>query len=303
MKLNNNQVTYFSLEEYVSRIKVDSFVLDHVQETAEQFDRYLSILAQFEAASVYYLLLDSLYNELIYTNSIEGCYFKSSDILENELFFDRFSMSHSKIHHLHNFIMEHSTSKQTEENKYRDTDVKVSGIYQGQEIIYYRPPKTEDVGKFMTDFIKVYRSNSLSFIHNPLLKCSLMHLLFVKIHPYKDGNGRTARMLHNIKFTDSINKVYNTNLKMSPLNISQNIHINKIGYCDRLNQIPFNLEDESNEAINRWFDFMLHMMDEQLYYTQNKIFQYRNLLDTLSTQEVGNVGNMEKVMHQLKSHF
>lgn len=47
---------------------------------------------------------------------------------------------------------------------------------------------------------------------------SLVHLLFLRIHPYTDGNGRTARILHNIKFTEMINKVYSTRLKLSPLN-------------------------------------------------------------------------------------
>ena len=43
---------------------------------------------------------------------------------------------------------------------------------------------------------------------NPFLKSALIHLLFLRIHPYADGNGRTARLLHNSKFTASINSIY-----------------------------------------------------------------------------------------------
>ena len=61
----------------------------------------------------------------------------------------------------------------------------------------------------MDDFIKFYKTKSLSVIDsNPFLKSALAHLLFVRIHPFSDGNGRTARMIHNMKFTESINNIY-----------------------------------------------------------------------------------------------
>ena len=64
-----------------------------------------------------------------------------------------------------------------------------------------------------------------------------MHLLFVRIHPYSDGNGRTARLIHNIKFTESINKLYGMKLKISPLNLSKSILLNKITYVKRIDNI------------------------------------------------------------------
>jgi len=33
---------------------------------------------------------------------------------------------------------------------------------------------------------------------NPVLKSALAHLHFVSIHPFSDGNGRTARLLMNL---------------------------------------------------------------------------------------------------------
>ena len=32
---------------------------------------------------------------------------------------------------------------------------------------------------------------------NPFVQASLLHLLFVSIHPFQDGNGRIARLLHS----------------------------------------------------------------------------------------------------------
>ena len=83
----------------------------------------------------------------------------------------------------------------------------------------------------MNDFIQIYKRKDISLLmSNPFLKSSLIHLLFLRIHPYADGNGRTARLLHNAKFTDSINRLYGMKLKISPLNLSESIYLNKKFY-------------------------------------------------------------------------
>lgn len=136
----------------------------------------------------------------------------------------------------------------------------------------------------MNDFIKIYKTNNNLTIHNnPFIKAALAHLLFIRIHPYVDGNGRTARMIHNIKFTELINKMYNMKLKICPLNISQNIQINKLTYCNCIDNIKFNNKDNDNEALNNWFDFTLTMADEQLYYIKSRINKYSYMLEKLST--------------------
>jgi len=124
----------------------------------------------------------------------------------------------------------------------------------------------------MTSFINLYKLNRTSLLFsNPFLVSSLMHLIFLRIHPYKDGNGRTSRIIHNMKFTESINKLHNTRLKLSPLNLSQSILLNKITYVKRIDQIYFDLEHDTNKSINDWFDFILYMADEQIYSSTEKL--------------------------------
>ena len=60
-------------------------------------------------------------------------------------------------------------------------------------------------------------------------------------------------------------------LKLCPLNLSQNILLNQFTYVNRIDDIYFDLEHDSNHEINRWFDFMLNMVDEQIYYNNNKL--------------------------------
>ena len=73
------------------------------------------------------------------------------------------------------------------------------------------------------------------------------------------------------EFTEMINKLYGTRLKLSPLNISESILINKITYVKRIDNIYFDTKHDSNIEINAWFNFILDMIDEQLYKAMNKL--------------------------------
>ena len=129
-----------------------------------------------------------------------------------------------------------------------------------------------DIEKFVKSYIEFYKRNSLKEIYsNPFLKAALSHLLLLRIHPFGDGNSRTSRIIQNLSLTSSINKFYGTNLKLSPLNISTNIHINQYTYANRVNNVQFDIDKFDNEAINKWFDFILNMYDEQLYFQMNRI--------------------------------
>jgi Fic family protein len=54
------------------------------------------------------------------------------------------------------------------------------------------PPPHEKLGDLMKSFVVL-----IGEIENPVIKAILAHYLFVAIHPYVDGNGRTARLLMN----------------------------------------------------------------------------------------------------------
>ena len=56
---------------------------------------------------------------------------------------------------------------------------------------YYYP---EEVPALMDEFVKWLNSNDSSQL-NPILIAGIAHYEFVRIHPFVDGNGRTARAL------------------------------------------------------------------------------------------------------------
>lgn len=282
--MNSDYVELFSLEEYVSRIKLLPRVLEHLEETNKEFDSYMKKLAFYDEEYIINYWIYLLYIELMSNQKIESLK-KDESLPENrQLFFDSLSISHKRIHTLHNFVTEGELEPVF---NYRQTEVNVSRINKiGEEEIFWRGARAKDVNKFMSDFINIYKMGGTSLIYsNPFLASSIIHLLFLRVHPYTDGNGRTARIIHNIKFTQMINKLYGTRLKLSPLNISESILINKITYVKRIDNIYFNLTNDSNEEINAWFNFILDMVDEQLYKSSNKLAGIDASFITDSTQK------------------
>ena len=59
--------------------------------------------------------------------------------------------------------------------------------------IAHTPPESDKINGFMTDLCN-FVNDDKPFIH-PIVKASIIHFIFAYIHPFKDGNGRTARAL------------------------------------------------------------------------------------------------------------
>lgn len=273
---NPNKVKYFDLRDYVSKIKLNSNVLEHMEETNKDFDTYMKRINACEEEDVIHLWLISMAEEIVKSNQIENHYVKRQDVLKEDLFIRSMDINHDRILELRNFVL-----KNEPVTGYRKGPVKVSAVYKDKpEKIFWYGPEAEDVPKFMDDFIEIYKSQDLSLINsNPFLKSALIHLLFVRIHPFGDGNGRTARLLHSIKVTEQMNKAYNKTYRLSPMNISGSILINQITYTNILDSIYFDLEHDNNEYINKWFDFILNMVDEQLYFSRSQLEKLRKTYD------------------------
>lgn len=274
---NLNKVKYFDLRDYISKIKIDSNILEHMEETNKEFDKYIKNINKCEENDVIHFWLINTAEELVNSNHIENHFIKPQEILKEDLFFDTLDISHQRIHELHKFVMQDNQPM----TGYRNGSIKVSAFYKDKpEKIFWYGPEAYDVPRFMNDFLKVYKSKEMSVIDsNPFLKSALIQLLFIRIHPYSDGNGRTARILYSIKFTEAVNKTYGKNYKLCPLNISASILINQITYVNILDNIYFDIEHDNNKYINKWFDFILNMADEQLYYLSSKLNELRSTYD------------------------
>jgi len=104
--------------------------------------------------------------------------FKLSDLLE-----------------LHKLVTRDTLENPADEGSLRNQQVAVVNRATGQ--IIFMPPPTDRVGALVEEFLEWFNSEEVNEI-DPVLEAGLAHYELVRIHPFVDGNGRTARVMASI---------------------------------------------------------------------------------------------------------
>lgn len=115
-------------------------------------------------------------------NHREAIYFVEELVKKNE------PLSEWQIKSIHQLILKNIDDKNA--GAYRKTNVIISGAE-------HTPPDALHVADEMAKFIGWYKTKALFF--HPVELAARVHTDFVKIHPFTDGNGRTARLLMNLE--------------------------------------------------------------------------------------------------------
>ncbi len=88
-------------------------------------------------------------------------------------------------------ITKGTLKRESDVGKFRDNDEIVVGDSQNAELIYHIPPTCDKINQFMNEMCD-FANDDNQFIH-PIIKGAILHFMIGYIHPFNDGNGRTAR--------------------------------------------------------------------------------------------------------------
>lgn len=114
-------------------------------------------------------------------------------VLENiEKYQEQGKITEKIILKLHKDVTKDVLEAPEHEGRYRELQVYVGNRITGKVI--FMPPPLEEVPELMREFIEWINSND-SYNLDPVIVAGLSHYEFVRIHPFVDGNGRTARAL------------------------------------------------------------------------------------------------------------
>lgn len=96
---------------------------------------------------------------------------------------------------LHSILTKSTLADAAEEGAFRtDNDVKVVDVQTGH--IVYTPPGSDQLDQLMSDVCRFGNDQEKpTFFIHPITKAIILHFLIGYIHPFADGNGRTARTI------------------------------------------------------------------------------------------------------------
>ena len=119
---------------------------------------------------------------------LEAINHREAILFVEDLIADKEPLSEWNIKNIHALILKEIDN--TNAGKYRNENVVVSGAK-------HIPPRHYEIGYMMQKLIAEYQNQWKAF--HPVIRATLIHGEFVKIHPFIDGNGRTSRLLLNFE--------------------------------------------------------------------------------------------------------
>lgn len=228
----SNELFWYLLKSYrtqlgeIRKIKIGAFKFNYnlpiyVEETLHNFDRTygskLSTNSTLSETDKEQYLISSIMEEAIASSQIEGASTTRKAakqmlieeraprdkselmILNNYKTIQRIKelkdepLTEELLLELHKLIIAGTLDNMQEEGSFRTNDdihiVDVDGE------IAHVPPTHKDLKPLMNDLYKLFNEEEHSFFIHPVIKACIIHFMIGFIHPFVDGNGRTARAL------------------------------------------------------------------------------------------------------------
>ncbi len=193
-------------------------ITDYMQKILHEFDRLAAppLISSASNKSKQYYLLSSIMEESIASSQMEGASTtrkiakdmlrmqkkpkdKSQQMIYNNYNTIRFLSDHKDeplskdlILEIHKQITENTLERTADEGCFRSTDdIVISDSVSGD--IAHFPPTYSEI-ELIIDELCDFANSEKEFIH-PIVKAIMIHFMISFLHPFVDGNGRTARSL------------------------------------------------------------------------------------------------------------
>ncbi len=95
--------------------------------------------------------------------------------------------------YIHGLISKNTLEKSDEEGFFRNNDDIFVVNHLTSEVVH-QPPSNTEVSQLLNELCLFFNQDTENFIH-PIIKGIIIHFMIAWIHPFSDGNGRTARTL------------------------------------------------------------------------------------------------------------
>lgn len=197
-------------------------ITSQMQRMCHEFDMKFGSFWEVEgdalSAERKYYLSSSLMEEAIYSSKMEGASTtrivakemlrkkkspqnKSQQMIANNYNTIQYIVEHKDeplteeaLLHIHRLMTEKTMDNPEEAGRFRTNDkIVVADMVEGD--IIYTPPSFQEIPEFVKSLCDFFNNdNPRTFIH-PIIRGIIVHFMLAFMHPFADGNGRTARAL------------------------------------------------------------------------------------------------------------
>lgn len=200
-------------------------------------------------------------------NSHGGKPQSSIDVMTN-MVLDNQPLNTRKIEQIHRLIIRGTADDKEINYPIRDFETYVYEVNNGVEKISYVPPSPEEIRPYLKklySFLNESGTNGeLDIFYKPILE----HFYIAALQPFGNGNTRLARLMEYTGIFKLSREILGTKLERPALFMSKNHLLTRKTYRDYIAEVVC---DPTNKNMNRWINYNLNMIDEQLNYCGNII--------------------------------
>lgn len=175
--------------------------------------------------------------------------------------FEHITISSNVIKQLHGIMYSFSPG---EGGKYKMSDNSITQKINGQEFLRFTPTSAILTDQAMNDICLKYNEHVNENFPTDLILIAVFVLDFLCIHPFRDGNGRMARIL-------TLLLLYKSGFTVGRyISIEKIIEDNKEGYYDTLYESSQEWH-EGNHNINPWIEYLLGVIISAYRELENRV--------------------------------
>ena len=204
-------------EKYRIKLCITSQMQRLCHEFDMKFGSFWEVEGDTQSVEKKYYLSSSLMEEAIYSSKMEGASTtrivakdmlrkkKSPQNKSQQMIVNNYNTIQYIVEHkdeplteellltIHRLMTEKTMENSEEAGRFRTNDkVVVADMVEGD--IIYTPPSFQEIPEFVESLCDFFNNNSRTFIH-PIIRGIIVHFMLAFMHPFVDGNGRTARAL------------------------------------------------------------------------------------------------------------
>ena len=280
-------VVNLSIFDTIANLVLEDFTLEHEQEAVSSYKEYLENIFSMKKNMQENFLNGIKVKEIIDTQLLEeedsyllavhmqthrqsamDYLLKQQQSPFEKLTKEEIIKSHKKL------LQGTSTGRKYAEHDYRqDNQAFVAKRKNGEVIIKYFSIDFKNIEEAIMNLTMYYNDKKLHNNHT-LIKPIIIHGLVGALQIFDDGNTRFGRMLQNIKIYELTDMNLKYTLSAPALYSSKSYFNYREQYREKLGKVAIN---PNNESWNNWINFNLNRMEDQIYYINNKLSEYKKM--------------------------
>jgi Fic family protein len=104
------------------------------------------------------------------------------------------SLTQELLLHIHRLMTENTLENSEDAGRFRQNDDVVVENSITHEVVH-TPPSYKDIPQFIVDLCDFFNCDKAKLFIHPIIRGVIIHFMLAYMHPFVDGNGRTARAL------------------------------------------------------------------------------------------------------------